>query len=87
MDRRSLIIGGAALIAAPAIVRFEWIMPVKAYDFQLIQPVSIEELVERTIRRRAKQFMEALEYDLYAPTHKNGHLHLSGGLTPRWSRL
>ena len=29
MDRRKLIIGGAALIAAPAIVRYEWLMPVK----------------------------------------------------------
>ncbi len=31
MDRRSLIVGGAALIAAPAIVRYEWIMPVKVH--------------------------------------------------------
>ena len=28
-DRRSLIIGGACLIAAPAIVKAEWIMPVR----------------------------------------------------------
>ena len=31
MDRRSLIIGGACLIAAPTIVRAEWIMPVKLF--------------------------------------------------------
>ena len=30
MDRRKLILGGACLIAAPAIVRYEWIMPVKS---------------------------------------------------------
>ena len=29
LDRRNLIIGAAALIAAPAIVRYEWMMPVK----------------------------------------------------------
>ncbi len=32
MDRRSLILGGACLIAAPAIVRYEWLMPVKVID-------------------------------------------------------
>ena len=29
MDRRKLITIGACLIAAPAIVRYEWLMPVK----------------------------------------------------------
>ncbi len=31
MDRRSLIIGGACLIAAPAIVRYSSLMPVKLF--------------------------------------------------------
>ncbi len=32
MDRRKLIIGGACLIAAPAIVRYSSLMPVKVFD-------------------------------------------------------
>ena len=31
-------------------------------------------------------YSRELEVSMRAPVHKNGHLHLPGGLTPRWSR-
>jgi hypothetical protein len=38
MNRRGLLLGlGASLIAAPAIVRPEWLMPVKAVPYKLVQ--------------------------------------------------
>ncbi len=37
MNRRKLIIGGACLIAAPAIVRYSSLMPVKLFYNQKIQ--------------------------------------------------
>lgn len=61
MDRRSLIIGGACLIAAPAIVRIGSLMPVK-----VIGPKSLDELVEETIRKRSQQIAEAIEHDIYS---------------------
>jgi hypothetical protein len=37
MNRRGLLLGlGASLIAAPAIVRPEWLMPVKAVPYKLV---------------------------------------------------
>ena len=55
MDRRSLIIGGACLIAAPAIVKFEWLMPVK----KVIEPRIQDVLAEMTLEELQEYAMSS----------------------------
>ncbi len=98
MNRRKLIIGGACLIAAPAIVRYEWLMPVKVIvpvkpywvkwreDQLAIQGLDETELKELFRREVQKEITNVL-IEEYPPVHKNGHLHLPGGLTPWWSKI
>ncbi len=86
MNRRKLILGGACLIAAPAIVKYECLMPVKK-----VMPSIQREM--NAIWEQVKDGQPPFVFDIsripstfYPPVHKNGHLHLPGGLTPSFAR-
>ena len=67
MDRRKLILGGACLIAAPAIVRYEWLMPVKkVFDPGWVrwEPWYNEDMDETLIRLIRDQVPEMIARDI-----------------------